>query len=162
MQTKLGTLLVRQLDGVCPLIASLQKLPEWQRPVRGTFVAHRSALRTLPATLWKGLLDLSVSQEMELEAFHTRPPCSARCGTSTPGGGKYVCAKRMLAGDVLAYLLEPLWAILLGVHAPSGETRCVGTVANNSGGRSVGSWASVSSRSGGMWCRNKRLARTLR
>lgn len=155
MQTKLGALLVRKLDGVCPLIAALQKQPEWQRPARGTFVAHRSALHARPAALWKSLLALSVSEEMELEAFYTRPPCSARCGRPTPSGGTYLCAKRMLAGDVLAYLLEPLWALLLGVHEASAETRCVGIENNHTLARPAGSWASIGSRSGGMWCKHK-------
>ena len=62
MQTRLGALLVRRVAGLCPLVASLQKAPEWQRPSRGVFIAHRSALRARPAALWRELLALSISQ----------------------------------------------------------------------------------------------------
>ena len=69
---------------------------------------------------------------------------------------------RHFAGDVLAYLLEPTWALLLGVYVASaaenppkaaarGERQCVGstgTVPKNSG-----TWAPLSARSGGMYCR---------
>ena len=73
-----------------------------------------------------------------------------------------------LAGDVLAYLLEPTWALLLGVYVASaaenppkaaarGERQCVGstgTVPKNSG-----TWAPLSARIGGMYCRRKAVSR---
>jgi len=70
------------------------------------------------------------------------------------------------AGDVLAYLLEPLWALLLGVHGavaaespPKAAVRrkrqCIGNIGKAGNHGFVGAWAPLSARSGGMWCRRR-------
>ena len=127
MQTQLGALLVRRLDGLCPLVASLQKAPEWLRPSRGTFIAHRSALRARPAALWEELLALSTSQVQILtpNLSLTLTPTRTRTRTLTLNPALW---RELLAlstsqeTELEAFFTRPPCSVSCGHHIPGRGT----------------------------------------